>query len=309
MIVLIKINTSSTEYRYFAIPFGIGFHLLNPDVIEERFGLKVALNAMDEKMMKSIDKKNMSNVPKHAREQISINSEVESFGIDIEQDLILGVTGNSKESDFGKIITGKDSLCISVNNNIKDVEAILKKIYDYYLKDEYKTNFGWIDYIKECKDKSTISLLDNTLIKNIRSKTIETIWMAVPEIIEWADVDGFKYPKCKDYLFEDITLHNLYDTINEEELKSIDINFLKKRQIECIPTTGTLAIKKWKYYDCIYAEIQHSGVLYMLTNGKYYSVENNFKDSVNQDYQNYLGKTPPVITSYSIHYTKLYEVS
>ncbi len=97
---LAKIKVSDDKYRFFTIPFGFGRHLLNLGVIEERFGLKVVLNTVDETQLRSIVKKNMLNVPKESREQVSLNSVIADFGIDIEQDLILGVTGKSKNEVF-----------------------------------------------------------------------------------------------------------------------------------------------------------------------------------------------------------------
>src|SRR3990172_4812256 len=69
-----KISLNSEDFRYFTIPFGMGYHMLKPGIIEERFGLKVVLNTVDENQLRSIDKKNMSNVPKQSREQVAINS-------------------------------------------------------------------------------------------------------------------------------------------------------------------------------------------------------------------------------------------
>lgn len=103
---LTQIKIDNDETRFFAISFGIGHFLLKPGVIEERFGLKVVLNTIDSNRLRSIVKKNMSNLPKQSREQISTNSVAADFGIDVEQDLVLGITGNSKIDDYGKTITG-----------------------------------------------------------------------------------------------------------------------------------------------------------------------------------------------------------
>ena len=44
------------KLRIFAVVFGHGRHLLNDGVTEERFGLKVVLNSVDPKNLRSIDK-------------------------------------------------------------------------------------------------------------------------------------------------------------------------------------------------------------------------------------------------------------
>ena len=57
-------------------------------------------------------------MPKQASEQISRLSAASDFGIDIEQDLITGVAGKSKDERFGKTIAGKDALGVSAKVNL-----------------------------------------------------------------------------------------------------------------------------------------------------------------------------------------------
>jgi uncharacterized protein (TIGR04141 family) len=85
----------------FAITFGSGRYVLKDGVIEERFGLKVALNSVDA-TLRSIDKTSLGSVPKHSREQMSRDVGVAEFGIDIEQDLVSAVTAHSRDAAFGK---------------------------------------------------------------------------------------------------------------------------------------------------------------------------------------------------------------
>ena len=42
--------------------------------------------------------------------------------------------------------------------------------------------------------------------------------MAVPEIINWEDIEGLKFPNNSESLYEDISIHNFYDVLSEEEL-------------------------------------------------------------------------------------------
>ena len=72
----------------FAVAFGYGWTLLNPEAYEERFGLKTALSIIDPDNLRKIDKKNMSVSPKNTSEQLTKTGVISDFGIDIEQDLI-----------------------------------------------------------------------------------------------------------------------------------------------------------------------------------------------------------------------------
>ena len=57
------------EQKEFLLSFGYGFHKVNLAACEERFGLKVVINAGNLKSgIKSIDRKNLSSSPKLSRE-------------------------------------------------------------------------------------------------------------------------------------------------------------------------------------------------------------------------------------------------
>jgi uncharacterized protein (TIGR04141 family) len=57
----------TAKRRLFAVTFGQGRHLLDPGVYEERFGLRVVLNSIDEHSLRSIDKKTFDAISTHTR--------------------------------------------------------------------------------------------------------------------------------------------------------------------------------------------------------------------------------------------------
>lgn len=289
---LAKIKVSDEKYRFFAIPFGFGRHLLNLGVIEERFGLKVVLNTVDETQLRSIVKKNMSNVPKESREQVSLNSVIADFGIDIEQDLILGVTGKSKKEDFGITITGKDALGVSLKVDIRTIGGFLKQCFECYCKDEYKANFGWIDQIAEIKSKTTIDMLNECMVGRVKERDFNKLWMAIPEIIDWEDVEGFcySYDNTNDKL-DDIDIRGfLKGLLTDEDYSKVSMNIFTKNKIYCYSLSSGIRTHEWKAFNCLYCEMEQNDSLFLLTNGKWYKIETDFVTQVNEAYQGLLRK-------------------
>ena len=80
--------------RMFAITFAFGRYLLRTDCWEERFGLRVTLNCIDEDKVRCIDKKTLDAITKQSREQASRDAPPQDFGHDIEQDLLRAVREN-----------------------------------------------------------------------------------------------------------------------------------------------------------------------------------------------------------------------
>ena len=279
-----------TENRFFAITFGYGHTLLNPGICEERFGLKVTLNVTDHENIRSIDKKNMSNTPKLVKEQATKEGAIANFDIDIEQDLIQGVTVKSKDERFGKTITGKDALGVSVKINISNIEDFLKLCFEKYHEDTYKENYAWIDNIYEVKDPKEIEKLNEEMIRDIKSENIKKTWMAIPKIIEWQDVSEFRIRKSsKEYSFgNDIDIPQYLSFLSEEEKQNLSLETLKNQKIECISATSDKEKDLWTVYSCLYCEVEKPGnKTYILNDGKWYQIEKDFVKEVNNAFDSF----------------------
>lgn len=287
-VFLVDVKINMNERRIFAIPFGYGWVLLNHGVYKERFGLKVILNIVDPNNLKSIDKKNITSVPKHTTEQISRYGTAADFGIDIEQDLIRSITGRSRDERFGKTVVGKDSLNISAIVNLSNIEDFLKVCYVKYNSNDYKKDFGWIDQIAEIKNPRMEDILNEKLITNINNNHLEKIWMAVPEIIDWADVSGFAYKNNKNKdLKDDINLSEFISSLPENKRSRIDLKILKERNVYCFSASSDEIKYRWRAYNCVYCEVYEKAdsKIYLLSNGKWYEVENDFATQVDNDYK------------------------
>jgi len=285
-ILLISVNVAKGKKRIFAIPFGYGWTFLNHGTWEERFGLKITLNTVDSNSLRRIDKRNMSLVPKDTSEQLSREGVSADFGIDIEQDLIKSVTGKTRDEKFGKTITGKDSLSLSVKVNLSNIKEFLILCYEKFKSDKYKEEFGWIDNLSEVKDPNLINNLNKGLIDNIKNNNLDKLWMAVPELVEWWDVSGFSYKNRRDDLRDDIILSEFIAHLRDSEKNNLDINVFNKG-IYCFGASGDELKYEWKAYNCLYCEIQDDArkKTYLLSNGKWYVVEKNFAQQVNDGYQ------------------------
>ena len=290
--LIVPIKVESKALRYFAITFGAGYHLMQKGVFEEHFGLRVVLNAVDEKNIRIIDKTNLGALVKQTREQAGRSAETSEFGIDIEQDLVQAVTGLSTNPALGKMISGKDSLHVSIPNTFNNINDFLKLCFQYSTSKEYKKKFPWIDQIEEIRDARKIEGLDAQLVSKINADNHDKLWMAIPEIIDWADFDCFKYGTSKKA--EEYRDLQIPDFIKEHEKYkgAFTLELLKRFEAYCY--FETLPERSWRIYDCIYVEISERDRVYTLTNGKWYQINKDFTDDVEKDWLEILSKKPPV---------------
>jgi uncharacterized protein (TIGR04141 family) len=271
-----------TDQQFVAVSFGVGRHLLKESVYEERFGLKVVLNSVDPTSFRSIAKTSLGSVPKHSQEQMSKNVTPAEFGIDIEQDLVGSVTGFSRDSRLGKLITGKDALNVSVKIDVATIVDFLSHCVERYRSDDYKQNFDWIDQISDVRDTRKEQSLNEELINRLNSGNFDKIWMAVPEVIDWSDVKGFRYGKPKrGDLHDDLEVPAFITTLNGVP---ITLEILKGQNVFLIGASSDDVASKWSTYRCLYAELPVAGELFVLNNGKWYSIASGFQSQVQSDF-------------------------
>ena len=255
---------------------------MQDDVIEDRFGLKVVLNAVDPESLRSIDKTALGSVPKQSREQMSRASTADTFGIDIEQDLVKAVTGRSRDPQLGKTISGRDALSASVKVDVTEIKEFLRSCLAQYQSQAYKTNFGWIDQIRDIRDPKIIAHLDAELVTRLKANSLDKIWMAVPEIVDWVDVKGFRYARRKRAdLKPDLDVSDFLTALEGEE---VSLDLLKGTRIYVISARSDEAFDHWSAFKCLYAEIERGDKLFVLNNGRWYEIDKTFTAEVAREF-------------------------
>jgi uncharacterized protein (TIGR04141 family) len=114
---------------------------------------------------------------------------------------VRAVTGTPNDKSLGQRLTGMDALKSSIKATIEELPNLLKRHLEQSRSSSYKKTFPWVDHIFEIKSAALQDTLNELLVAEIRAEEFSRCWLAVPDIIDWADVDGFRYGlksrKCK----------------------------------------------------------------------------------------------------------------
>lgn len=281
------------ESQWAAVTFGQGRYLLGGDVLEERFGLKVALNCIDEKKIKTIDKQTFDAIARHTREQSSRDAEAGEFGFDIERDMLRAVTGTPKDSDLGMRLTGMDALSTNVRVQLTSLRELIDRYYKKFLETSYQKNFGWVDTIGEVTNSDLRDALDELVLTMLRSGDFDKCWLAVPQIIDWTKVSGFQYSRAsRSPQLNDIRLRTFMEEVRDPV--GLTMLRLKHRKVFCIGEDDQI-IADWPVFNCLYCELDHEGSSYVLSAGKWYKLETDFVKQVNDSFSaipKYAGSFP-----------------
>lgn len=280
---------SESAGRVFALIFGRGKNLLKKEVYDDDFGLLTTLNLLVPDTLRSIEKTDLAMSGKKSKEQLIASGDINSFGIDIEQNLINEVSGKSKIEELGGIVSGKESFHAKIIATWENINTFLPKYLSFYQKEDYKENFNWINNIKKETNKKITEELNEKLIEKFKEKSSEKIWLAIPELVKWSDIEGFKYgrfsPKVKEKIYDDLYVGDLKEFLSDK-IDIIGASDLKnKYHVFCGFNFEDDNYLKWSIYQCIYCEIQYNDDCYILSNGSWYKVINSFVDDINERYK------------------------
>ncbi len=269
---------TAAQQRTFALTFGYGRALLDPAAYAEQFGLKVTLNAVGAANIRTVDHLRLDSA-QHGRIQASRATPIAEFGLDIDQDLLRAVTGQPRSAGLGRHLAGRDALQATVKLTLADLPDLLARLLAEYGKQDYKQEFPWVDHIHEVHDVRIRSRLEDNLIEHLRTSRLDRKWLAVPEIVDWARISGFKYrlaqaaPEYPDLHLKDFLAEHSNSTV-------LDIDDLKRRYVHAMSSETDQVLERWPVYRCLYAEIDDGDDTYILTNGAWYRVARDFANVI-----------------------------
>lgn len=189
------------EKRFLIFTFGYAKSLINMLNTEKGFGLRVAMNLGDPKKLKSIDSATLvSRVPRNTRSQVALRSSVEDFNFQFDHDILKSITAvideeNKEVAKSPDSISGSDSVRISTDFKIDEVEKLGQKLLEAYYSLEYKEKYPWADYISYVTDKDVNEKLDFKLLEKLMSKNIDGIYMSPSKIVDYERLTGYAYKR------------------------------------------------------------------------------------------------------------------
>lgn len=281
-VLLVPVQIDEDVTRYFALTFGHGRLMLEQSRIEERFGLKTVLNVADANSLRRINKTTVAGNAMKASEQLPKKSSIGDFSMDIERDLLEGVSVSIKEGDVLEgTVKGSEALNVSLEVDMDNIVDTLRAIYGIYMSDAYKASFDWIDRISSVKSQALIDSLDAKAIEFINDGSPD-VWMAIPDLIEWEQISGFKIVGDNE-IYQDILIDRVVSALSQQPLSNI--KQLKDKRIRVIDSDGVTQRETWSSYNCLFGELELDGEQYCINGGKWFRVDVDYAQTVCDAYE------------------------
>lgn len=256
----------------FAFTFGYGRHLIEQSLFVQDFGLRTALNTLDDKSLRSVDLHTFEDQPVQKKSQAARDSEVSVFGIDILRDVLRAVTGVPKRGvDLVQIAGGDAMFSFGTKMEAADFPTLARSIKVYYTNDDYKASFSWVDNVRKIKDDVSIDALNAQLVQAVSVRN-PGVMVTLPEIGIWDTILGFSFTRNKGCVRPVVHSDDYINTI--PDLENLTIDGLKRDRLFVHDVNDN--ITEYSVYRCIYFEIVDGDKTKIIFDGKWYEVDATF---------------------------------
>lgn len=285
-VMILKYVKDEKEY-VFSLVFGYGRTMLNEQSIVRNFGLRTAVNLIEESNIKSLNSLNIStNYLDIQRQALSYGSHSD-LHVDTNADILKSISGRASYDSHYSTLNGADNLRFSAKSDVS-LSDLLNGILDAFFSENYKEKgLEWIDHVQYVKEKEIISELDGVLLDHITDKRLENPIIAPNKIVSYLDIEGYFISgmnishKIKENFYDDIPSEQFWEFLSKNIEDKIIIDKLKSCSLYC--WTNDSAQKISSIYDALFIEIDHNNEKFFINNGDWFKVESTYyTDIVNK---------------------------
>jgi len=197
-------------------------------------------------------------------------------------------------AELGKRLSGRDSsLSAVVPADLRALPALLDRYLRQSRATTYRKSFPGIDSIREVRDSTLLSRLEDRLLDNLKRRDLSRLWLVVPDLLDWTDIEGFTYSRAeKSEVHPDIHAGSFLNTVRSDD--SLSIPYLRRRQVFSISASASTVRGEWSLFKCIYAEIDDTAGTFLLDNGKWYRIDTDLVTQVNREVKGIPSTTLPL---------------
>jgi uncharacterized protein (TIGR04141 family) len=270
------------EKSIFAITFAYAHVYLNDAKTEADFGLKVAINAVSDEKLRSVERSNIGAAIRDFA-QAAGQRDLRSFGFDDALDLIRKVSGRAADSDFAEMVTGSRPLRFSKRIELAEVPDAAIEAVRFFNSGAYKrTGFKIIDFLSPVLDPSVQELLDDALVAALRARGDE-FEIAIPEIVS-EKIGSFRFEHAGfSRFYPDLSLE-LYQEGLGDRLPKLTLDDLNKHTVAAYAENEDEPFQYWSVRRALVGSVVHNGERYALNEGHWYRINKAFRDAADRKF-------------------------
>ncbi|MER8370440.1 DUF6119 family protein [Mesorhizobium sp. M1378] len=267
--------------RSFALSFGHVAHSLVDSSYEYDFGLRVTLNSLDPRKLKSTDTLD-PGATKRRRTQLPIESELTLFDFDRDSTILRSLTGKVRDEhkELFRHATGSSNLRISTDVESNGLVELCEQLLALYQSEQYKTAFPEIQNIVPVSDPARIEALNGRLLEAFRGRNPD-LNITVPEIINYSDNLYVTFSGAgRGLVYDDIYIGRYYDYLDEHEtdLSAMGIEDLRRHALVLTDEDGN-ARNRYSVFKSLVFDTTLEGArgeTFHLSEGHWYRIDDDY---------------------------------
>lgn len=265
--------------RWFAVAFGRGRTLLNPARYVRRFGLRVALNAVDPERLRGAQARTFNDHALQTQRQISRLSRVQALELDVERDLVTALGGTLADEALGRRIDGRDAVRLTAELDAAALASKCAQLFSESQQTRYKAAFPWIDTIEEVTDPVEIVDLESRAAERLGRRNFAAFDLFPPELVTHEVVGYRVWPRHggRVVIEPDASLLSLavHAPMSGKEARAA----VGRHRLVALDANGD-EISRWPFWDCLHLELNVGSVRVVLDDGRWYRIDKRFADEI-----------------------------
>ena len=258
------------EGRTYALTFGFGRFLLDPDATEPEFGLRVAAGLVNPEQINAVDSRVLEATRIQVRRQASRGTTTQAIGLDMAREMLRALSGHVLDETLGTRVTGSESLGLSGRVDAGSLISRLDLFHSTYANQAYRRRFPHIDRWQPVTDRTQIDRLDEQLAEAVRRRDAR-LDLGVPEIVDWKAA-GFRYsPEPAAVLH---ALPSLEDYLANREQPTVQN--LRGDRLILVGSDSEAGERIWSIYKALEWEVQDGEKVFVLAEGKWWLVDSDY---------------------------------
>lgn len=283
--------------RIFVLSYSYGHMYLDDAKLEPDFGLRVAINFVEDREIRGVGKSNLGLAIRDFS-QAAGKKDLSVFGVNDALDLIRKVSGNSSKSEFADVVGGSLALRFSREMEFADVPEVAAEALLLFQSDSYKTTpFAVIDLLLPISDPVQEEVLDGVLVESLKKERGE-FEIGFPDFIS-DDLVAFRFESAGiSEFYPDLSL-DLYNKRMGDRLGELDIETLKRHRVAAYGEENPKrSLSSWSMYNCLIGSQSFEGRRYAINEGKWYRVDDAFREQAEASYKNVVTAKDKKLTTF-----------
>jgi uncharacterized protein (TIGR04141 family) len=277
--------------RLFAICFGQGHHAVETDRMERQFGLRVVLNSVARDKLRGLDSASLDSTVIQRRTQASRESDLLEFGLDTNRDLLRLASGKPTDVALAKAMSGKDALQVRKKMSISGLPTFCAQLLTLYADTEYEKDFKFIDQVKLVHNGTLLDTLDARLFAELTDVVAgkpSDLHLAAPDFLGPEQVPelcyyGSNLPHKKER-FSALAIEDYVQELTGSFAKNKSMADIRTHEVRSMSRDPNKPFGSLKVYDCFIYETIHSSTMYVLFDGQWYEISDDYYQEVEQSY-------------------------